>query len=314
MRILIADDDAVSRRLLEKTLERSGYEVTVAVNGKMAVQELTKLDAPRLALLDWVMPELDGPQVCRKIRERRDQPYTYLLLLTSKESKEDIVAGLESGADDYLTKPFNPDELRARLRTGERVLHLEDKLVEAREQMRFKATHDALTSLLNRGVIVELLALELSRSQRERTSMAVLLCDVDHFKRVNDTYGHKIGDEALQEVARRLQLSVRSYDFVGRFGGEEFLIVLNNCDPEFAPNRAEEIRKAVSSRVIQTSAGPLAITTSIGLLLSADWRAHSAEELLHQVDTALYAAKADGRNCVRRALPAVQYGASGVQR
>jgi two-component system cell cycle response regulator len=170
LKILIADDEALSRRLLEKTLTRAGYEVTAVENGRLAVEQLSRPDGPRLALLDWVMPELDGPGVCREVRklqEKQEQAYVFMVLLTSKESKEDIVAGLESGSDDYLTKPFNVEELKARLRTGERILNLEDKLVEAREQMRFKATHDALTSIWNRGVIMDLLGRELSRSRRD---------------------------------------------------------------------------------------------------------------------------------------------------
>ncbi len=306
MKILIADDEALSRRLLEKTLERAGYEVVAVENGRAAVRQLCQSDGPRLALLDWVMPELDGPGVCREVRRQQDDSYVYMVLLTSKESKEDIVAGLESGADDYLTKPFNVDELKARLRTGERILHLEGRLVEAREMMRFKATHDALTSIWNRGVIMDLLGRELMRSQRESACTIVLLGDVDHFKSVNDTHGHLVGDEVLQEIARRLLLSIRSYDFVGRYGGEEFLLVLNNCKPQFAEARAEDIRKIVSSRPIQTLAGPLNITMSFGLLLSDVWGVRPVEELLHEVDAALYAAKAAGRNCIRVAKPPVE--------
>jgi diguanylate cyclase (GGDEF)-like protein len=306
LKILIADDEALSRRLLEKTLERAGYEVIAVENGRAAVRELCQADGPRLALLDWVMPELDGPGVCREVRRQQDESYVYMVLLTSKESKEDIVTGLESGADDYLTKPFNVEELKARLRTGERILHLEGRLVEAREMMRFKATHDALTSIWNRGVIMDLLGRELMRSQRESGCTIVLLGDVDHFKSVNDTYGHLVGDEVLQEIARRLLLSIRSYDFVGRYGGEEFLLVLNNCKPQFAEGRAEDIRKIVSSRPIQTLAGSLNITMSFGLLLSDAWGVRPVEELLHEVDAALYAAKAAGRNCIRMAKPPVE--------
>jgi diguanylate cyclase (GGDEF)-like protein len=306
LKILIADDEALSRRLLEKTLERAGYEVVAVENGRLAVEQLSRPDGPRLALLDWVMPELDGPGVCRAVRSKQDQQeqtYVYMVLLTSKESKEDIVTGLESGADDYLTKPFNVDELKARLRTGERILLLEGRLVEAREMMRFKATHDALTSIWNRGVIMDLLGRELARSNRESVCTIVLLGDVDHFKLINDTHGHPVGDEVLQEIARRLLLSIRSYDFVGRYGGEEFLLVLNNCNPDFAAARAEEVRKVVSSRPIQTAAGALQVTMSFGLLLSKDWGVRPVEELLYEVDAALYGAKAAGRNCIRIAQP-----------
>ena len=306
MKILIADDEALSRRLLEKTLERAGYEVIAVENGKLAFEELCKPGGPRLALLDWVMPELDGPGVCRAVRVRSEQTYVYMVLLTSKGTKEETVLGLESGADDYLTKPFNAEELRARLRVGERILLLEDRLVEARENMRFRATHDPLTSLLNRGAVMDLLTRELHRSHREQKSTAIILGDVDHFKRINDTLGHLVGDEVLMEIANRLLSAVRSYDFVGRYGGEEFLVVLNSCDPAFAATRAEEIRLAISRRPIQTAKGPLSLTMSAGLLLSAEWGVKSLEELLHQVDNTLYEAKSAGRDCLRIARPAVK--------
>jgi diguanylate cyclase (GGDEF)-like protein len=315
LKILIADDEAISRRLLENTLERAGYEVVAVENGRLAVEQLNRPDGPRLALLDWVMPELDGPGVCRAVRrqqEQHEQAYVYMVLLTSKESKEDIVTGLESGADDYLTKPFNADELKARLRTGERILLLEGRLVEAREMMRFKATHDALTSIWNRGVILDLLGRELARSQRESGCTIVLLGDVDHFKLINDTHGHPVGDQVLAEIARRLLLSIRSYDFVGRYGGEEFLLVLNNCNPQSAETRAEEVRKIVSARPIQTTIGELQVNMSFGVLLSNDWGRRPVEELLFEVDAAMYAAKAAGRNCVRMAKPEVESAEASV--
>jgi len=303
MRILIADDDAVSLRLLEKTLHRAGYEVIAVNNGRRAADQLRTDDGPKIALLDWIMPELDGPGVCREIRASKEQSYVYMILLTSKEAKEDVVAGLESGADDYLTKPFNPEELKARLRTGLRILDLEDRLIEAREDMRYRATHDALTSLWNRGVILELLERELIRSHREGTATVILLGDLDHFKRVNDTHGHLAGDEVLRETARRLLASVRAYDFVGRYGGEEFLVVLNNCNPACSLARAEEIRKTIEKRPVQTVTGMVPVTMSLGLLISQEWGLRPAEALLREVDAALYAAKEAGRNCVKTARP-----------
>jgi PleD family two-component response regulator len=185
------------------------------------------------------MPGLDGAEICRELRTRKNKPYTYLILLSSKESKQDIVQGLASGADDYLTKPFDAEELKARLRAGQRILDLEDRLVEARESMRFQATHDLLTSLWNRGVIAELLLREVHRSRRERNCTAVMVCDIDHFKSVNDSLGHAAGDDVLREVSRRLRTSVRSYDMVGRNGGKEFLVVLNKCDAASAAHHAE---------------------------------------------------------------------------
>jgi diguanylate cyclase (GGDEF)-like protein len=303
LKILIADDDAMSRRLLEKTLEREGYEVIAVENGRLALQQLSLPDGPRLALLDWMMPELDGPGVCLGIRKQSDRPYVHVVLVSSRESKQDVVAGLEAGADDYLTKPWDPAELTARLRVGQRILQLEDRLVEARETMRFRATHDPLTSLFNRGVIVDLLARELSRTRRANGCTVVMLGDLDHFKTVNDSYGHIVGDEVLREIERRLLASVRSYDFVGRYGGEEFLIVLNNCDSTQAVSRAEEVRNGIANHPVQTMGGPLPITMSLGVLASRDWDNRLVEEILIKADSALCQAKADGRNCVRLANP-----------
>jgi two-component system cell cycle response regulator len=308
MKILIADDEAMSRRLLQKTLERAGYQVSTAENGREAADQLCALGGPKLALLDWEMPEPDGPGVCREVRKKKEHSYIYMVLLTSKEAKEDIVAGLESGADDYLVKPFDTAELKARLRTGLRILDLENRLVEAREEMRFKASHDALTTLWNRGVVMELMGQELSRSHRENGTTVIVLCDIDHFKSVNDSFGHLIGDEVLRETAKRLLASVRSYDFVGRYGGEEFLVVLNNCDPAFAMARAEEIRNTIAQHPVETSSGPITVTMSLGLLLSHEWRSRSVEELLHEADKALYSAKAAGRNCVKLAKPKLACG------
>ena len=301
MKILVAEDDTLSRVMLQKSLERAGYEVIAVNDGARSIAALHADDPPRLALLDWVMPEKDGIEVCREVRSHRDRPYTYLILLSSKESKREIVEGLEAGADDYLTKPYDEDELKARLRTGERILELEDRLVEARENMRFQATHDPLTSLWNRGVIEELLGREIRRSQRENSCTVIILCDVDHFKQVNDQYGHNIGDDILRGLARRLQRSVRSYDMVGRFGGEEFLVILNRCDPDSAMTRAENLRAVVAKKPFPTRAKPLPVTISVGVALSTHFQQHNLEEILAAVDEALYSAKNAGRNCVRRA-------------
>ena len=303
MKILIADDDRMSRRLLEKTLEREGYEVIAVENGRLALEQLSLPDGPRLGLLDWMMPELDGPGVCLEVRKQHERPYIHIVLVTSRASKQDIVAGLEAGADDYLTKPWDATELTARLRVRQRILQLEDRLVEARETMRFKATHDPLTSLFNRGVIVDLLARELTRTRREKGCTVVMLGDLDHFKSVNDMYGHVVGDEVLREIARRLLASIRSYDFVGRYGGEEFLIVLNNCDSTQAVVRAEEVLNKISQHPVRTTCGPLPITMSLGILACRELDLGLVEEILIKADSALYQAKADGRNCVRLAKP-----------
>src|SRR5260370_24695623 len=313
MRILIADDEAMSRQLLQKTLERAGYVVTAVENGRQAVEQLCQSGGPRLDLLDWMMPELDGPGVGSEIRKSKNQSYVYRVLLTSRGEKEDIVTGLGAGADDYLTKPFNAEELKARLRSGLRILDLEDRLVEAREQMRFQATHDGLTALWNRSVILDQLGRELARSRREQVSTAILMCDLDHFKSVNDTYGHLAGDEVLKETAKRLLASVRSYDFVRRDGGREVLLVLNNCNPAYTLARAEEIRKAIAQKPVPSSSGPVPITMSLGLLMSHEWGYRPAQELLQEADAALYAAKAAGRNCVRVARPKISSADSDSQ-
>jgi two-component system cell cycle response regulator len=304
LKILIADDDPVSRRLMERTLQKSGYEVVTAEDGAQALEELSRKDGPRLALLDWMMPELDGLEVCRKVRGRHGQPYIYITMLTSKLSNSDVVAGLEAGSDDYVTKPCNPEELKARLRTGQRVLHLEDTLVEAREEMRFKATHDAMTGLWNQGAILALLRSELSRSAQEHVPISLLLCDVDHFKQVNDVHGHLVGDEMLRQVAVRLQDSVRSFDAVGRYGGEEFLIILMGCSGAHLRDRAERVRAAVDCVSFPIEGGALSMSLSLGALAVDDWgTSRPIELLLKKVDAALYIAKTTGRNRVVRADP-----------
>jgi two-component system, cell cycle response regulator len=299
VRILVADDDPVSLHLMGRILQHSGYEVMTADNGRQAARELCKSGGPRLALIDWMMPELDGPGVCREVRRRHDDAYVYMLLLTAKQSSGDVVHGLEAGADDYLTKPCHPAELNARLHTGRRILQLEDKLVEAREEMRYKATHDALTSLLNRATILTLLRGELRRSTREHSPVSLLLCDVDHFKKINDDHGHLAGDEVLEQVSKRLLNAVRSSDNVGRFGGEEFLIVLNGCTSLELKERAEQVRNSINCLPCLTSHGTIAVSLSIGAITIETWdRLLPIEPFLKEIDAALYRAKATGRNRV----------------
>jgi two-component system cell cycle response regulator len=299
VKILVADDDPVSRRLMERMLQRGGYEVITVQNGRQAAHELSRLGGPRLALIDWMMPELDGPSLCRELRSRQNDPYVYILLLTSKQSGGDLVEGLEAGADDYLTKPCHAAELKARLHTGRRILQLEDKLVEAREEMRFKATHDALTSLWDRGAILALLRSELSRSVREHLPVSLLLCDVDHFKQINDVHGHQAGDDVLQEVSTRLLDAVRSHDAVGRYGGEEFLIVLGGCSSEHLKQRAEQVRIAINGSPVFTKHGSISVSLSVGAITVESWdESVPIELLLKPADEALYQAKASGRDQV----------------
>jgi diguanylate cyclase (GGDEF)-like protein len=304
VKILIADDEPVSRRVLQGLLTKWGYEVVAAEDGKVAWELLNAPDAPRIALLDWMMPERNGVDVCRELRLQRPEPYTYILLLTAKDAKESVVEGLESGADDYLTKPFHPQELKARLRVGIRLLELEDTLVQAREAMRFKATHDALTGLWNRGTILETLERETLRSRREGNSLGVIIGDLDHFKLVNDTYGHLIGDTVLRETVARMQSCVRSYDAIGRFGGEEFLILLPGCDSSAAADRANQVRTAIANPPMETDSGPLKITMSLGGVATGNWPDETPNQLLQMADAALYRAKEEGRNRVVMAAEA----------
>jgi two-component system, cell cycle response regulator len=302
MKILIADDDPVSCRLLDGLLNKWGYEVIVARNGTEAWEILQADHAPRVALLDWTMPGIDGPEVCRRARARSSQPYVYIMLLTVNDKVGNVVEGLDSGADDYLTKPFHPQELRARLRVGLRMLELESHLVEARENLRFKASHDALTSMWNRGEIIELLERELSRARRDGSSVGVLLADIDHFKKINDTRGHLVGDEVLRAVTGRLKGEVRSYDAVGRYGGEEFLILLPGCDKPKLTAKAQQLVKIVGRTSIETSTGPVPTTISIGGIASTDCPGAELKRLLRAADTALYRAKLAGRNRSEMAL------------
>jgi two-component system cell cycle response regulator len=295
-RILIAEDDPVSRRLLEVFLVKWGFEVVLATTGLEALQLLERMDAPRLALLDWMMPGMEGVQVCRKLREFKDRPYIYVLLLTARTQKEDLLHGLDSGADDYLTKPFDSQELRARLHVGQRILDLQDKLIAAGEELLFRATHDNLTGISNRGVIMDSVRRERSRQDRGATAFAIVLADIDHFKYVNDTYGHLAGDAVLQEVARRMTSCIRPYDCVGRYGGEEFLIVVPSSDAMGAIGLAERIRRDIEAKPVLAEGASISITASFGIASSTPNHLIDPQELLRFADDALYRAKANGRN------------------
>ena len=298
MRILIADDSIVSRHLLDATLRKWGYEVVVACDGTEAWNVLQLPDAPKLVILDWVMPGLTGPEVCRRVREhaKEKDTYTYILLLTSKSLKEDLIEGMEAGADDYITKPFDQHELKVRLRAGNRIIDLEQQLVTAREELREQATKDFLTRIWNRSSILDILQRELIRAGRERRPVGVVLADLDHFKNVNDGYGHFAGDAVLLEFTRRVIGSMRQYDAMGRYGGEEFLIVLPGCDEEATAAQAERMRNALASEPMAINEDRRVITCSFG---ATCWRAGMAldsEALIRVADEALYAAKRTGRN------------------
>jgi two-component system cell cycle response regulator len=296
MRILIADDDVLSRRMLELTLQKLGHEVIVVADGAEALQQLSVADSPRLAILDWVMPELDGLEVCRYLRKRQD-PYVYVILLTAKSEHKDIVTAFDADVDDFLGKPFDASELRARLRSGARILELQEGLLRSQEELRRQATHDHLTGTLTRRAVVHQLDLELRRAARDGSSIAVLLADLDHFKRVNDEYGHSAGDAVLLEAAARMRSVLRGHEAIGRYGGEEFLIVLPNCGPSEAASVAARACLALSTTPIEAAANMLRTTMSVGVA-TASIGADCARSLVDRADQALYRAKAAGRNRV----------------
>ena len=302
MKVLIAEDDRVSRRLLEASLTRWGYEVVVTCDGVEAWEALQGTDVPPLAILDWMMPGMDGVAVCRKVRQRGQEPYIYLLLLTTKGRKENIIEGLDAGADDYVTKPFDPHELQVRLRTGKRIVTLQAEIIEARETLRIQATHDALTGVWNRRAILEMLGNELVRSIREGLPVAVAIADLDHFKRINDTYGHVAGDGALCEVVSRVRALLRPYDAIGRYGGEEFLIVLPGCTSPDAFRLADRLRIGIGQEPVKIPEGSIEVTSSLGVAASDTITTPDAMALIRAADTALYRAKTTGRNRVELAM------------
>src|SRR5580698_4808118 len=265
VKILIADDSIVSRHLLEATLRKWGYEVMVACDGAEALQILEREDAPALIILDWMMPGMTGLEVCRRIRERGSEPYIYILLLTSKSQKEDLIEGMDAGADDYIAKPFDQNELQVRLRAGTRLVDLQAQLLSAREALREQATRDSLTRLWNRSSIIESLTRELARAEREASPLGVVIVDLDHFKQINDNHGHPAGDVVLRESARRMQSGVRQYDSVGRYGGEEFLILLPNCGEAESFSQAERLRKQLSQNEIRIDDLSIRVTASFGV-------------------------------------------------
>jgi len=296
LRILVADDDPLARSMLHAFLTQWGYQVIAVNDGLAAAAVLEGPDAPPLALLDWMMPGLEGPEVCRRVRALHDRSYVYMLVVTSRAHRGDMFKALEGGADDYLTKPFDSDELRTRLLVGRRILDLQNKLIAAREELRFKATHDALTGIANRATALEAIHRERSRQVREAGSFGVVLLDIDHFKRVNDGYGHMAGDLALKTVAKRIMASVRPYDTVGRYGGEEFLVVAPLSDAAGTLSLAERIRRCVESEPIAAGTSPIRLTVSCGIAICYSEAPLEAEALLYLADEALYRAKETGRN------------------
>ena len=296
MRILIADDDLASRTLLKGLLEKDGYEVQVAANGAEAWRALQRRDAPELVILDWIMPEMDGPEVVRRVRARETDKPHYILMLTSRSETGDIIAGLEAGANGYLAKPFDAGELRARVLVGRRMIELQTALLESREALLHQATYDTLTGWLNRRSILDKLHQELSRASRGDDTLAVAICDIDHFKQVNDTYGHQTGDDLLQGFAAILRDSLRLYDAVGRIGGEEFLLIAPLKAGTDSVSQFDRLRAQIASSGISTRSGVLSVTVSIGVACAT--ACSTLDQMMEKADAALYRAKRDGRNRV----------------
>ena len=297
--ILVVDDDVVSRSLIERYLTKAGFEVSSAGNGKEALSLLEQQFFP-FVLTDWMMPEMDGPELCRKIRDRKTDGYVFIILITARDAKTDIVSGLEAGADDYLTKPIHSAELLARINTGIRILKLEQSLISANEEIRQLSITDSLTGCFNRAYLNERYPQEFSRAQRYNHSLSVIIGDIDHFKKVNDTYGHQAGDMALKMVGNCLMAQIREQiDWVVRYGGEEFLIILPETDCNGAMVLSERLRLAISNLEIEYEGQKLRITASFGAAsIKVTDSAVSMEQLINYADEQLYASKRGGRNCV----------------
>lgn len=296
-RILVAEDDSTSLFIIKSLLEKWGHDVVPVTSGTDALSVLRSKSSPLLAILDWMLPGMNGPEICRTLREEGDaeKPYKYIILLTVKGEKENIVEGLDSGADDYIIKPFDYQELHLRIRVGERILFLQ-------EQLRRAALEDPLTGLPNRRASISALEAEIARYRRTGEPFTVAILDLDHFKKINDTYGHATGDAVLMEAAGRMKASVRPYDTVGRFGGEEFLLIFPGLKRDDAVSICERIRSRICSEPFSTARSEktqatFTVTASLGL---APWGKafRNADELLVYADENLYRAKDEGRNLV----------------
>jgi len=304
MKILLVEDSYLERTKLGCLLTDWGLDYVGVGSGTEAVKLLESADPPDLALLDWLLPGMDGIDVLRRIRKLSQGNYVYTVMLTSKSHKQDRIKAMEAGADDYLAKPVDPPELRSRIMVGKRILELQQSL-------RFAATHDFLTTLLNRSEILATLEREVSRGARDDKPASIILADIDHFKRINDTLGHAAGDGVLKEVARRLKADLRPYDLVGRYGGEEFLLILPGCNLANGSRRADDIRKLVAAQPIKTPAGATSTTISMGVTATDTSRYCTPAEFLQEADVSLYAAKKNGRNRVEIFVPAAKSRGAG---
>lgn len=291
MKVLVADDDLISGRSLEQTIKEWGYNATAAKNGEEAWQ-IIKKEEIRLAVLDWMMPRMDGVELCRRIRQEFQEgisKYIYIILLTGRNQQEDVIQGLSAGADDYMIKPANLLELKVRLQNGKRIISLEDNRIKL-------ASYDNLTKLWYRHKILEFLEEELDRSRRVNLPTSAIMVDIDHFKKINDTHGHFIGDTVLCEVASRLKNAIRRYDKIGRYGGDEMLVVLPNCRQNDLSHIGERLCQAICNEKVESESGLLSVSISLGGASSEFSPKSTADKLVQASDKVLLTAKEQGRN------------------
>lgn len=290
MRVLIADDDPVNLRYLQSVLTEWGYEPVAVRNGPEALQALQGEEAPRIAILDWMMPGLNGVQICAEVRRQKENlHYTYLMLLTARNESQDVIEAMQSGADDFISKPFMDGELKGRLRAAVRIVDLQQQLYEL-------ASRDTLTGVWNRRMILSDFERLIDEAQGKGAPIACLLLDIDHFKRVNDSFGHPTGDQVLVEVSRRIQVGLRTLDRVGRYGGEEFLAILPGCSAEAARAAAQRIIREVAGVPVRSAAASIAVTLSIGISCRLPGSGMAMATMISDADAALYRAKAEGRD------------------
>jgi diguanylate cyclase (GGDEF)-like protein len=299
MKVLVVDDDPLSRLVVQTAVERLGHEPTAAEDGEAAWLCFNH-DKPDVLITDLMMPGVDGLELCRRVRADVRAGYTYIILATALGEREDVVRGMEAGADDYLVKPVGPFDLQARLIAAQRVTLLHAELARHRADLAHLARHDPLTQLGNRRSLDEDLEVLHARSQRYGRSYCLAICDVDRFKAYNDLYGHQAGDEALRAVAATMAREVRAGDGVYRFGGEEFVLVLPEQTLETGLIAAERVRGAVQQLAIPHAAAGSGgvLTLSAGIAAFRPGEATAVEELLKRADAALYRAKSAGRNRV----------------
>jgi two-component system, cell cycle response regulator len=299
--ILLVEDDRITRRLVARLLRRAGYEVEEATDGAEALARIQQKFFPIL-ITDWEMPQMDGPTLCKRIRALELPGYVYSLLLTARDSKEHTIAGLEAGADDYLTKPLHEAELFARLKTGARIVALEQNLRAANERNRKLSITDVLTGAYNRRYFNEQLHREIERCRRYKHALSIAMGDIDFFKKINDGYGHSAGDEVLGQFVQIAQRSIRTTsDWIARYGGEEFVIVMPETGYFGAMQATEKVRAAISVEPLATTAGSIPITASFGVATLTPDGSDAVlpiAELIAIADARLYASKHAGRNCV----------------